>query len=349
MDNVKRVLVTSGNQAVAAKDSALDNLALGQIGVFDAETNLAIDATQTPANFYIAVGIDSDADGVVDDIKQSAGKFVSAKGISSYSFRPHTASRSMIVELQGIVDADVEVDKEFAVKFEFRNLRIYKLQGTNAFTHTYAVKSSGATAATLAQDFADAINANEHGFISAAVVADKLQVTADPLQVNRAINLNLLYNDLRETAVIPSAVEGFSSATAFATIQELAYEEGDGAQIRQLEFNETGVARPYVLSESTGTARDMEYNAVGGVKYDQTVLEYGDQYEAGWLKHINNLQTTIAVPATDTVTRDALVDILDAQAEAQGLDGKSEVAKSSDVDPAVVEESSDDATQAPAV
>lgn len=346
-DNVKRVLVTKGNKAVAAKGTKPDALTLGQIGVFDANTNLAIDATQTPKEFYIAVGIDSNFDGVVNDIAESAGQVIQSANLRGLSYRPHTASRPMIVELDGLTDANVEVGKEFAIKLELRNQRIYRLQGTNAFTTTYAVTAEVATAASVIQLLADAVNANESAFVSAAVVGGKLQLTTKPLHVNKAVNLNLLYNDLRETVVIPSLAEGFPATASFTTIQQVSFEEGDGAQVRQKEFNITGDAKPYVLSDSTGTARDIDYRAEGGVKYDQMVLEYDQFSVAGWLEHLNNLQTTIAIPATDTVTIDGLVPIIDAQFAAQGFAGVSDVATQASVDPEVVEPSNDPTVDLP--
>ena len=54
-NKVFQVLVTKGNAAPLAKNLTLDSLQPGQIGVFNASTNLSIDAT-SPAvkNFYIA-------------------------------------------------------------------------------------------------------------------------------------------------------------------------------------------------------------------------------------------------------------------------------------------------------
>lgn len=341
-DNVKRVLVTSGNQAVLAAGGKVDDLAIGQIGVFDEATHLAIGATSTPKNFYLAVGVGSSEFGVDKDVKFSSGQYIQSDHLRSYEFRPHTAGRPQIVTISGLTAP--AVGDEFAVRVEFLNARIARRMGRVQFSHTYAVVAQTAVIADLAQQIADSINANPDGFLSAAVSGNNVVLTTGSLNPNGVKNLNLGYYNLLETNIIVSLVEGFGPAAIATTTQDLVYEEGDGGQIRQLEFHENGLADPYVLSDVTGTARELNFYAVAG-KYDQFTIEYGHFTQSGWLEYLNDIQTTIAVPATDTVTRNALVDVLDAQFEAKGFDGKSEVAKSSSVDPTVVEPSNDDDTQ----
>jgi len=135
-DNVKRVLVTSGNQAVLAAASKPENLALGQVGVFDAATNISIAAASTPREFYISVGIDETGTGLVSGTKDSAGQVIQAKNIRAYTFRPHTPARAQVLRMKGVIpDNTIE---DYAFKFEFRNAKIYRHQGTNQFTQTYA-------------------------------------------------------------------------------------------------------------------------------------------------------------------------------------------------------------------
>ena len=52
-NDVYSVLVTKGNSAILAKDRVVDNLSPGQLGFFDADKNVSINATTTalPRNF----------------------------------------------------------------------------------------------------------------------------------------------------------------------------------------------------------------------------------------------------------------------------------------------------------
>ena len=138
-NDVFHLLVTKGNQAVLAKDKKVTELAPGQIGVFNYDTNLSIAAADpAPKNFYMAVGVDA-GDGTTGDIMKSAGSHVQGKNIAFYSFRPYTPGRPMKVVLKGFT---ANCDTQYGVKIELRNQDIYMTQGYVQFTKTYAMKTS---------------------------------------------------------------------------------------------------------------------------------------------------------------------------------------------------------------
>ena len=139
-NDVFHLLVTKGNQAVLVKDKKVTELAPGQIGVFNYDTNLSFDATvaAAPRNFYLAVGVDA-GNGTTGDIMKSAGSHVQGKNIAFYSFRPHTPGRPMKVLLKDFV---ANCETEYGVKLELRNQEIYRTQGYNQFTKTYMMKTS---------------------------------------------------------------------------------------------------------------------------------------------------------------------------------------------------------------
>ena len=91
-----------------------------------------------------------------------------------------------------------------------------------------------------------------------------------------------------------------------------------------------------MLSTATGTAMYIETWADKAIKYDQFFLQYTQESQAGWLEFISNLSTTIAVPGTDTVTRNSLATILDAVLLGSGFDALADDAATGNVDPAVV-------------
>ena len=138
-NDVFHLLVTKGNQAVLAKDKKVTELAPGQIGVFNYDTNLSIAAADpAPKNFYMAVGVDA-GDGTTGDIMKSAGSHVQGKNIAFYSFRPYTPGRPMKVVLKNFT---ANCDTQYGVKIELRNQDIYMTQGYVQFTKTYTMKTS---------------------------------------------------------------------------------------------------------------------------------------------------------------------------------------------------------------
>jgi len=138
-NDVFQVLVTSGDQSVLGAGNSVVDLAPGQIGVFDFNTNVSINATSTPRNFYLAVGLDLDGDAATDDIAKSAGSHIQAKNIAFYSFRPHTAGQPLKVVLS---DYTADCETEYGIKLELRNQEIYRTQGYNQFTKTYSIVTS---------------------------------------------------------------------------------------------------------------------------------------------------------------------------------------------------------------
>lgn len=387
-NDVARVLVTTGNAACLADGSAIGSLAVGQIGVFDANTNLAIDGSVIPKEFFLAVGLDRDGDAAMDDILQSSGQFIQTKNVSAFTYREHTAAQPMIVDVVGYLG---KCDEDFAVKLEFRNQEIYRTQGYVQHTKTYSAHTGccegcedcpTGDANEVTQVLLAAFAADPHAMVTAlplarsamtiithSVAADysagdvileadldamitfnltaaagdevysDLQLTTVPLAMNTYCNVNLKYFAPRQTIVLPSLVgAGFSCNGTAAVSQQAANEEGSGYDVAQKEYHTSGNQnnQPYVLSTATGTASYVERWAVEAIKYDQFFLQYTQESQAGWLEFISNLSTTIAVPGTDTVTRNSLATILDAVLLGSGFDALADDAATGNVDPAVV-------------
>lgn len=462
-NNVFQVLVTKGDQRVLPAGQAIDTLAPNQIGVFDADTNLSIDGSSPTKNFFLAVGVDRDGDATVEDINTSAGQLIQRRNMRTYTFRPHTAAAPMIAELTGFT---AECDTDYAVKLEFRNQEIYRRQGYNQFTKTYAVRTSccencntdcpSGNCQELANLIVDEINADtKDGLATAALFVNQatLQIsggassagditvtangetvtvtlagteTADqvaaavaaafaastvnlatvllstvtftekvstsnntsaivfgagatgvtavagsfasavvdsatletltnvcagvrmttvPVAVNRFCDINLKYYNPRQTVIIPSLVEGFNCNGTVTITQEVAFEEGSGYDIKQLEYKAggwNGRPGPYKVLQATGTAQTgFEYFAEDAVKYDQYWLGYDQESVAGWIEHKNGLETCIAIPDDDTTTRDELAAVLDGLFSPLGFDRLADDAAASSTVDTVVEETAD--------
>lgn len=397
-NDVFQVLVTRDNQAVLAAGNTVSDLNPGQIGVFDANTHLSVTAT-APREFYFALGIDRTGSGNLEDIKESAGQLIQRKGIFNYSFKPHSAGQPMIVMVK---DYKGECETDYAVKVEFRNSRIYRIQGFNQFSKTYAVRTSCCDCASgcgsgdaneLTNLLVAEINLDEDGLIIAQATArqtitalthgtsvdyatgevmteadvaalivfnaldttleeDKVysdvQLTSVPLKVKQFSDINLGFHKFVETVLVVSLVDGFTCTGTLETIQEVAFEEGTGKNIRQKEYHASSWngSGPYVASEVLGLSmNNVIYDAVINGKYDQFILEYNQTSESGWLEYSNPLSTIFAVPEADTVTRASLATVIDVLTNGGGFEALADDAAAASTDPDVVEAQPADETK----
>ncbi len=372
-NKVFQVLVPTGNQALPAVDTKIDNLLPGQIGVFDASTNLAIDGTAPTKEFYFAVGIDRNADGVSDDMTFSAGQFIQKDNIRDYTFRPHTAGAPQIFE---ITDYTANCDTDYTIRFEFRNMQIYYRQGTNQFTKAFSIRTAccgcntecpSGSSVDLTQKLFHAMKADESGMFKVeaitgpggTVIADidafaadpanaeatpGLRITVNGLAVNKFFNVNTKYYNPRQTVVIPSLVDGFNCTGKITITQQAVAEEGHGVDIKQKEYHAGGWnGRPGIYRVSTvmGLARDgFEYFANENTKYDQIYLVYDHFSTAGWGEYLNNLMTLVAIPEPDTVTRNGFLAVVDAILANRGFEPLADDAATANVSPTVVEKTS---------
>jgi hypothetical protein len=184
-NKVYNVLVATGTQAVAAKDSTLDNLAVGQIGVFDRATMLAIDGTERVRNFFIAVGADKSGNGTKDDLYTSAGQQIERANIRDYSFRPHTPGRPQIFTFGGYVYG--KCDTEYGIRLEFQNQDVYNLQGFNQFSKYYSMNTGCCTgcescptgdANEITIGLVKSVNADLDKLVTAVIIARQNLVAA---------------------------------------------------------------------------------------------------------------------------------------------------------------------------
>lgn len=379
-NDVFQVLVTKGNQAVATAGSKVTALLPGQIGVFSYENNLALNATTiaNTRNFYVAVGVDADGDGVTDDIMKSAGSHVQKKNIVHYSYRPHTPGQPMKVVLK---DYTANCETEYGIKLEFRNSEIYRTQGYVQFTKTYSIVTSCCNGCEPTCPSGDAneitkllkanINNDPLGLVVAKAIAREdiivegaggltiegideditagdvltaeqldaimaynasqtdpedyiytdLEITTVPQKINSFCSINLKYFYPRETVVLATKIEGFKCNGTVEVTQNAVFSEGQGYDIMQKEYFAMGWKNsPYRLSELNGVAIPQMYNAVATTNYDQIALTYDQVSPGAWLEYADNEAFIVAIPAADTVTRNAFIAILDAAVTSQGFE-----------------------------
>ena len=273
-NDVFQVLVTKGNQAVLGAGQEVTDLLPGQAGVFSFESNLSIDGTVPTRNFYVAVGLDEDGDGVTDNIRKSAGSHIQTRNIAFYSYRPFEAGRPMILEFK---DFKTKCGEQYGIAIEFRNQQIYRTQGYVQFKVNYVVEgvccdgcSTGCESGDdnlVAKKLVDAINNDPRGFVKAemfntttnavvtnydAFVAANLTVNTDsdpnndvklgvritsiPQKINKYMGIDTKYFHMRETFLVPSKLIGFECNGEFSVKQTAKVTQGLGYDIQYLEY-----------------------------------------------------------------------------------------------------------------
>ena len=273
-NDVFQVLVTKGNQAVLAAGNEVTDLLPGQAGVFSFESNLSIDGTVPTRNFYVAVGLDEDGDGVTDNIRKSAGSHIQTRNIAFYSYRPFEAGRPMILEFK---DFKTKCGEQYGIAIEFRNQQIYRTQGYVQFKVNYVIEgiccdgcSTGCESGDdnlVAKKLVDAINNDPRGFVKAemfntttdAVVTDYdafvtanlavntdsdpandvklgVRITSIPQKINKYMGIDTKYFHMRETFLVPSKLIGFECNGEFSVKQTAKVTQGLGYDIQYLEY-----------------------------------------------------------------------------------------------------------------
>ncbi len=157
---------------------SLENLVPGQLGAFDAATNLAINqfTSPMPKEIFFALAYTTDAGGT--DYRTSAGQVIQRQGVVGYTTKLCTSGSPMKVTVGNF---KAECDTEYGVRVEFRNAKINRIQGYNQFSKAFMVKTpccddcaegcGSLDANVLTQLFVANINADESGLVFAQPVA----------------------------------------------------------------------------------------------------------------------------------------------------------------------------------
>lgn len=164
---------------------SLKDLNIGQLGAFDADTNLAIDqfTSPMPKNIFFALAYQTESGAV--DYRTSAGQVIQRQGVVGYTTKLCTSGSPMKVTVGNF---KAECDTEYGVRVEFRNAKINRIQGYNQFSKAYMVKTpccddcaegcGSLDANVLTQLFVANINADQSGLVLAQPVARQALTTA---------------------------------------------------------------------------------------------------------------------------------------------------------------------------
>lgn len=183
-NDVFRVLPVTNCELLKSGES-VEDLGIGQLGAFDAATNVAIDqfTNPMPKEIYFALAYQTESGAT--DYRTSAGQVIQRQGVVGYTTKLCTQGSPMKVTVGNF---KAECDTEYGVRVEFRNAKINRIQGYNQFSKAYMVKTpccddcaegcGSLDANVLTQLFVANINADQSGLVLAQPVARQALTTA---------------------------------------------------------------------------------------------------------------------------------------------------------------------------
>lgn len=337
-----QVLASTGDQALLAKDKLPSELALGQLGVFDAQTGLSLDASATNIKeAYIALGMNADA------ILTSTGDYITVKELKANLKQEPVSAVDKIIDVD-LTNATVDCQTAYGVKVELRNEAVAKNFGYNQATRTYVTRTgccedcSGCGTGDCVQfavDMVKQINEDNYSEVVTAELVDRtgaspvvvleadvatwvaanadaclsIRLTFGSTDMFEYCKVNLRYEYPRQTNAIVS-FKAECTGVEIVTVQELVYAEGMGYDLAQMEDiaggwnGNPGIYRQSELvGESIGSfTKTVDKTAL----YNIYTLSYNHVHDTGMQRFSNPMETYIGVPQTDTTTSAALENVL---------------------------------------
>jgi hypothetical protein len=213
------------NCTLLGAGNSVEDLAVGQLGAFDADTMLSVNqfTSPQPKNIFFAVGKLSPNEEF--DIRQSAGQFIQKQGVTGYTQKDYNAGSPMVVTVGNF---KAKADTEYGIRVEFRNAKINRIQGYNQFSKAYLVTTPCAADCAVGCDSLDAneltklfiaeINNDVAGLLVAEGVARQALTIADHgTSANYAIGAVVSAEDI--DAVIAFNATALDADKVFVDIQ----------------------------------------------------------------------------------------------------------------------------------
>ena len=343
-----QVLVTNGTSGAFAKDQAPSALAVGQLGYFDATTNLSLDATNIASvkEFYLAVGTDIDGTGATTSILKSAGQKIQRKNISNYTISCYQNQVAQVIQITGLT---AKCDTDYTLSIQPRSIALTRSYGQNFPRITYNVRTgccedcascSDATSANeLANLMVNAINADTNAIATAilwdatagaAITNLATWIAANPT-LTASIRITAIFekvssyvygllNGVQDTpnglSMNVTLNSGFECSGTVSEITPLSFARNTGGELRALEEFARGYAPEFLLYRQTesGTPLSTRPVRITGTKYFVVTLDYVDNHTGGLEQYQDIQQTIIAVPCGGSTAFLTVLDLLTASA-----------------------------------
>ena len=186
-DVFKVLIPTSSRESILAnKVNTIEDLGIGQLGIFEAHTSKSISTADAGKDdFRLIVAADLDNDNVVDRLERQAGQFIQIKNLKSISIQGYRNPKPQIEILNpqitstGITDGIY--DEEYGIRIAFLNPKITRLGGKNEFAKYFSYTgglitkcnnafSVHAKRIAIMQELVSLINADPDGLVKAELV-----------------------------------------------------------------------------------------------------------------------------------------------------------------------------------
>jgi hypothetical protein len=256
-----QVLVVSNTTLLEAGNDITD-LAAGQLGILDAETNLAVTGATLPDKFYLALGT-QDINGN-QDILKSAGQYIPKALINRVESMPSVTGVDQTITID-LTNFDPQYAGSYVLHFEFRSGQTMNLNGFQNPTKTFTVDVpyGDGSGSYLLADFVDLIaaeiNNDDEGLLTAVNLGDvAVGITVGHESKSGTLaGVNPRYDFLRQynctLGLKGDFEEGIMDIAVIYT--EPVYEEGSGYDIQRLEYVAAGWGE-------TGIYRDSQLNGL---------------------------------------------------------------------------------------
>lgn len=337
--------LVASNVAPLAKNKRLDELTVGQIGIFDADTNVSLDTTNlTGVNkFYLAVGVNpADFKGRV--YLKSQGNGIARNAIADYAAVCYKTHKEKIVQ---ITNLKAECDKEYTVSIQVRSNELTRFYGQNFPRITYSVRTaccadcascSDATSGNdLANKIVTEINADKNPLVVASLwdATNGVAITnlADWITSNPTLTASVritgiysaqqgyvygLINGIQDTpfgvSFDVSLNEGFGCSGTTSVIQDMAFERNNVNDLKRMEFVSHGQLNggAFNRQSASGAIYDtIPSQLTHGNKYNLITIGYNDNHTGGLGNYSDWMYTNIILPCGGNsaflATLDALV------------------------------------------
>ena len=275
---VYQVLVAkTGVAPLLVANRTVGDLLPGQIGIFNYESGLSVDGTDTNAlsRVFFAVGMDKDADGVTDDIMKSSGECIDANRIhhATLQYPEDCIPQTFVIKPIGI-----KGQTEYVLKIQFQNEELATLYGKNLPTKSFYAKTGcceteavcectdNKVCADLAVQLVSAINTDPDGIVTASLwdveaetaianletwLADVdnadacpgIQLIGNCGKMETFCDINYGYHKLRAFHMTVSFYSPQAINLSMGTVtevQELQYPQGSWYDIMQMEYEAGG-------------------------------------------------------------------------------------------------------------
>lgn len=305
---IYQVLVVANTGLLAAGNKVHD-LAVGQLGIFNALTGVSVASTALPDKFFFAVGQDRNGDSVLDNIGKSAGQHILKHMINTVYSKNYDAGSNQVISLDlSSGPFDPQYGEDYTVTFEFKSGKLLQRDGytlpKKSFTLTLPSTSSGDyPLATFITDLVAEVNKDDEGIITAADAGGSVitfTIGAEAKE-NTVAGINPYYSFLRQFVVTCSVKNGFEDGGYTLSSTGPVYQQGSGYDIQREEYVAAGwnIQGVYRDSDLLGLFQSAGFtpSAVAATNYWQMRLNYRiPSTSGGFLDYQNEVETLIAIP-----------------------------------------------------